>query len=449
MSRRASIRPPLEADFDPVILRSRDYDRRVEEIAGAVEVVLEVLRGGKPAAEARMRIFPHEGPRRAENEREVRRRAKLLLWKTGGERIALKGCSELSDFLSRHYAPGGRGAFDQEFFSRIFDGAPVKAERRVLGGHWDGCRVGFDLGASDRKCAAVKDGRVVHSEEVPWDPASFGDPRRHIEEIRDSIRRAAGKLPRVDAIGGCAAGIIVGDEVRRSTLFRGVPEDDFNAKVGMVFREVLRDREGVPFALINDGAVTALVGAQRLGPRPVLGLALGSSLAAGCADAAGSLPDTIDELAFVPIDARADAPVDDWSGERGCGVDYLSQRAVERWAVKAGLEAGASAAETLARVQERMADGDARARDVYRSVGVCLGYAVAQYGTLYERGEVLLLGRELTGPGGEVILEAAQGVLKSEFPELSDTVALHTVGEKEKRHGQAVAAASLPPGKGA
>ena len=37
-------------------------------------------------------------------------------------------------------------------------------------GHLDGCRIGFDLGGSDRKCAAVIDGKVVHSEEVAWNP---------------------------------------------------------------------------------------------------------------------------------------------------------------------------------------------------------------------------------------------------------------------------------------
>ena len=45
-----------------------------------------------------------------------------------------------------------------------------------LGGNFSGCRIGFDLGGSDRKCAAVIDGKAVHSEEVVWDPYFQKDP---------------------------------------------------------------------------------------------------------------------------------------------------------------------------------------------------------------------------------------------------------------------------------
>jgi hypothetical protein len=57
---------------------------------------------------------------------------------------------------------------------------------------------------------------------------------------------------------------------------------------------------------------------------------------------------------------------------------------------------------------------------------------------------VLVLGRVMSGEGGDVILSTARQVLKEEFPELEERVRLHVPGEKEKRHGQAVAAASLP-----
>jgi len=50
----------------------------------------------------------------------------------------------------------------------------------------------------------------------------------------------------------------------------------------------------------------------------------------------------------------------------------------------------------------------------------------------------------LTGTGGELILETAREVLRTEYPEEAERVDLVTVGEKEKRLGQAMAAASLP-----
>jgi hypothetical protein len=55
---------------------------------------------------------------------------------------------------------------------------------------------------------------------------------------------------------------------------------------------------------------------------------------------------------------------------------------------------------------------------------------------------LLLLGRVTSGRGGEVILENAKTVLREEFPALK--IGFHVPDEKEKRHGQARAAASLP-----
>jgi hypothetical protein len=50
----------------------------------------------------------------------------------------------------------------------------------------------------------------------------------------------------------------------------------------------------------------------------------------------------------------------------------------------------------------------------------------------------------MTGEGGNIILDMARRVLDAEFPELSARVRFHIPDEQEKRHGQAIAAASLP-----
>ena len=54
----------------------------------------------------------------------------------------------------------------------------------------------------------------------------------------------------------------------------------------------------------------------------------------------------------------------------------------------------------------------------------------------------LATGGVTSGTGGDVIIERARAVLTDEFPELS--IDLVVPDEKDKRHGQAVAAASLP-----
>ena len=58
------------------------------------------------------------------------------------------------------------------------------------------------------------DGEVVFSEEIEWDPYFQADPDYHLEGIQHSLERAAAHLPRVDAIGGSAAGIYVNNEAR-------------------------------------------------------------------------------------------------------------------------------------------------------------------------------------------------------------------------------------------
>ena len=100
--------------------------------------------------------------------------------------------------------------------------------------------------------------------------------------------------------------------------------------------------------------------------------------------------------------------------------------------------------EKLEYVQELMAKGDERAADIYQTIGTYLGYAISHYYDFYDFSYLLLLGRVTTGEGGQVIIDQAKNVLKEEFPTLHDKIAFHIPDEKEKRHGQAIAAASLP-----
>ena len=94
----------------------------------------------------------------------------------------------------------------------------------ALGRHLEGCRIGFDLGATDSKAAAVIDGEAVFTEEVVWDPRNAVDPSYHYNEIMAGLKSAAGHLPRVDAIGGSSAGIYINNRPRVASLFRGVPK---------------------------------------------------------------------------------------------------------------------------------------------------------------------------------------------------------------------------------
>jgi predicted NBD/HSP70 family sugar kinase len=452
-------RPVLDPGFVPAILWNRAYEAWAEVDPGSTPLVIAVTRPDGTVFRFTTRILPHEGENVALNLRYAERIVKLLLWMKGGSGIVIGGCPELAKAISRLYMPGGGRAFDCDVVARRIFLEPMsvtscepklipaaKVAAVSLGGHLEGCRIGFDLGGSDRKCAAVIDGEVVHSEEVEWSPYFESDPRYHFDGIMDSLCRAAAHLPRVDGIGGSAAGVFVDNEPRVGSLFRGVAEEDFEREIRPLFRKIRQAMGGVPLDVVNDGEVTALAAALAFDIRAVLGIAMGTSLAAGYCDSSGCITGQLNELAFVPIDYRDNAPVDEWSGDAGCGVQYFSQQAVARLAPTAGLEHPdhISFAERLVDVQRLMERGDQRAVSIYTSIGIYLGYSLAWFARWYEIDNLLVLGRVTSGAGGEVIIESATEVIRDEFPELSDRIRMQTPDEKFKRHGQAIAAASLP-----
>lgn len=451
------IQPVLDPRFRPAVLANRAFRAAARASGQPVKVRFAFEQADGSVFHYQTEVFPEEQSPAAANFAHVERLVKFMLWSRGGYRVYFDGPPSLGESLQRHYRETPTGQFDanimgDRIYERPFevvvtrDLPPERANTAPLGRHLDGCRLGFDLGASDRKVAAVRDGEVLFSEEVVWNPVPQTDPQWHFDEIMDSLRRAAKHLPRVEAIGGSAAGVYVNNRIQVASLFRGVPPDQFKTRVRNLFLELQKAWGGIPFEVVNDGEVTALAGSMSLGKNGVLGMALGSSEAAGYVTNEGNLTSWLNELAFAPVDYAVQAPRDEWSGDRGCGVQYFSQQAVGRLLDPAGivLPREMTLPEKLKEVQRLMAGGDARAKKLYQTIGTCLGYAVAHYADFYEFGQVLILGRVTSGVGGELILAGAREVMQAEFPDLSARVAFHTPDEKDKRHGQAIAAASLP-----
>jgi predicted NBD/HSP70 family sugar kinase len=429
----------------------------VDATPGAVPVRLALEQADDTVFRVDIRVLPDAHPQASANFVFLERLVKFLLWSRGGWRIYVDGPAPLASQLAVHYRETPTGKFDAHLVAeRMFDHPlevvhtsalpPAHAKTRPLGRHLDGCRIGFDLGGSDRKVAALVDGTVVFSDETVWDPYYKPDPQYHFDGIMDSLTRAAAHLPRIDAIGGSAAGVYVNNRVKVGSLFRGVPEDVFKRRVRNMFLDIQRAWHDVPFEVVNDGEVTALAGSMSLGENSILGIAFGTSTAAGYVTSEGNITSWLNELAFVPIDYGPDAPVDEWSGDYGVGSQYFSQQCVGRLMSAAGIESPPDLPlpERLKRVQALMLDGDRRARRIYESLGTYLGYGVAHFATFYEIRHVLVLGRVTSGPGGDDIIAGARRVLEVEFPELAERIRFHVPGELDKRHGQAIAAASLP-----
>ncbi len=455
-----SIVPVLDPAFRPAALAWRAYQARARATGHPAQVRFALEQSGGTVSRFTADLLPESDPLAVANFWMFERLIKLVLWSRGGFRIHLDAPAPLVAELRAHFRDTPVGRFDSHVVGELAYDRPIEVvETRELppessasaslGGHLDGCRIGFDLGGSDRKVAAIIDGQVVWSEEIEWDPYHQTDPQYHWDGIMDSLRRAAARLPRVDAIGGSAAGVYVDNRVRFSSLFRGIAPELFERHVRNIFLDLRHAWHDVPFDVTNDGDVTALMGSMSVGHAGgggVLGIALGTSTAGGYVAGNGFVTSWLNEVAFVPLDYRPGAPRDEWSGDLGCFVQYLSQQAVGRLMEPAGIDLPATMPlpERLKRLQGLMLTGDRRAVDVYLTLGAYLGYGLAQLATVYDFRHVLVLGRVTSGSGGDIMLDTARAALQIDFPELAARVDIRMPSEKDKRHGQAIAAASLP-----
>jgi predicted NBD/HSP70 family sugar kinase len=387
---------------------------------------------------------------------------KMLLWQKGGFRLWLFGPRNVCEYLEATFRSGGARDFDARFMARVYEKAEFECcvvdsleelpqeneQSRSVGGHLNGCRIGFDAGGSDRKVAAVIDGEEVFSSEVVWFPKNNDDPQYHIDGIVHSLTLAAQHLPRVDAVGVSSAGIFVNNRVMIASLFRKVSDPEFEAKIKNVYLDVPQRLFGdVPVVVCNDGDVTALAGAMNLGETSVLGIAMGTSEAVGYVDRDGLISGWLNELAFAPVDFSPQGARDDeWSFDTGVGSQYLSQDAVVRLAPRAGIALNASdaPAEQLRHVQELFEQGDDRPRAIFETIGVYLGYSMLYYAQVYEIKHVLLLGRVTSGRLGSILVKKAIEVMKAESPRLASKIQVSLPDEASRRVGQAIAAASLP-----
>jgi len=454
--------PPLDPDFRPAVLANHTFLTKVRTSGKAVPLVLAFERMHGQISRYETEVFDESDRRSAANLPYAERLVKFLLWQYGAHRVYVGGPATIGAHIRRTYSPEGSRAFDAVFMGEtVYDmGFQVvscspdevpgfRENSNRLGGHLDGCRVGFDLGASDIKVSAVVDGKSVYSKEIVWEPRKHSDPLYHYNIITEAVKEAASKMPRLDAIGGSAAGVYVDNSPRVSSLFRSIPEERSDDVRNLFFR--IGREMGVPLEVVNDGNVTALVGSMALEDTAVLGIALGSSEAAGYVGHSGTMNDWLNELAFAPIDYSPTAPRDEWSGDQGCGVSYLSQQCVFRLAEKVDIAVpeNVTDAEKLKAVQQDLDAGDQGAARIWQTMGYYLGYALAHYADFYSLKHVVLLGRCTSCSGGNLLVEKAEEILRNEFPELGERLDIELPDEEARRVGQSVAAASLPVIQGA
>lgn len=452
---KPKITPPFDDKFRPAVLANKLFKENVKEVGIPLAIGLEREDGKFSRFETL--IYPGDHPQAPQNFFYIERLVKFLLWQRGGYRLFIGGPLSIGEYIKKTYSANGAQKFDFQFmgdtvYEKNFEVVLCKAHEvpsenesgQKIGGNLDGYRIGFDLGASDRKVSVVVNGELIFSEEKIWEPSEKVDIQYHYSEIMDSLLTAASRMARVDAIGGSSAGIYINNQPMAASLFRGIPQEQ-RSEVRNLFNRIQK-QFSVPLVVINDGDVTALAGAMSLNDNGVLGIALGSSEAGGYVDMNGHIMGWLNELSFAPIDYNPTGAIDEWSGDRGCGSNYLSQQCIFRLAPLAGIEISdkLSNAEKLLKVQDKLRQGHEGAMNIWKTMGVYLGYAIAHYADFYKMKHVIILGRCTSWGGGSILVEYARKVITQEFMDLANTVEIQLPDEKQRRVGQAIVAASLP-----
>ncbi|MBO6092386.1 MAG: ROK family protein, partial [Oscillospiraceae bacterium] len=221
--------PELDPGFIPMHLFNEAFLKSAKRPIG-----IAVERAGGEMASCP--TFIHGTPDMLEADRYyIRRLVKTVLWMKGGFRVYCDDEEMFRYLRDEAFCDGGIQDFDFHYFSNIFERPfevvltkqiPAGKDSPIpMGGHLEGCRIGFDAGGSDRKVSAVIDGETVYSEEVVWFPKINSDPDYHYDGIVSALKSAAAHMPRVDAVGVSSAGVYIKDRTMSASLFLAVPKE--------------------------------------------------------------------------------------------------------------------------------------------------------------------------------------------------------------------------------
>lgn len=495
LRRKPSIVPPLEPGFLPVSLGDMCFERAAIESGSGFRVGIGYERENDLVARENTWILPRDHPNAYENAEYLIDRMNAGIVHNGCHTLWLSCPDDLATRIYREFSSSGpkrwvvqelsAASYDKPFeIKRVgfTDMPPQNEASAALSGGKEGYRIGFDLGASDRKVTAFIEGECVFQSITPWEPSGFTDPMEHYRCLATELDKAEEKLGgRVDSIGGSSAGVWVNNRLKIGSIAKGVVKgkSGHEKKAAMeyfnqCFVDNIARRYHVEPVIINDGNVTALAGYHALPDATnVIGIALGSDEAGGAAYR-GAMDTKLYEWAFWRVDRALDAPMYPWTPDmppigQGLGGMYFSQKAYDRLYPAAGIAIGeiggadATIADRLKGLLHLVEIGDERAIQIPQTIGVELGYSIIPYVNACRHvshgrdvSHVMVLGRCMKGNAGNIIREEAENVLRAEFgrsynfqvinPESEAFVRL--VGAQKARDftelGQAGAAAFTP-----
>ncbi len=447
---------PLDPAFKPMILSVEHHHLPRASGEEGELVVIGLERKNECVCRYATRVYMADGRYPVEAYDYIERLVKFLLWSRGAWKIYFGGPGEICKYVSDLYRPEGGRAFDAMLMGHVYDHPftceitapenipPCMTQAAPLPGRLNGCRIGFDLGRETIKLVAVQDGRTVYSATVPWRPSQTSAPEDHLRLLTHSLQTAASYLPRLDVIGGSAAGIVIDNRIKASSMFETHPLNIVQM-IAPLFSSI-EQTFGVPLVMLNDGEVNALAASLALGAHSLFAIGMLSNQSVGYIDDKRRITGWLNELAFAPLDANPAAAMDAWSGDKGVGGSYLSLCAVRRLLPTAGLTYPATmpADELMGALRHEIESGHEGARMLFETIGVYLGYTIPYYALFYDFNQVLVLGAAMDGVAGDLVIETARRVLEEEFPQLNEKVTTSVPDEKSRNIGQTLAAAGLP-----
>lgn len=443
-------KPKLDPEFMPLGLYMdeflKDADKPVaigiERENGNIDIFKTYLHSDKPYRQKDMEY--------------IERIVKFMLWSRGGFRIFVCGDRDAFEYIEGIYSEKGARAFDVRLMETVYErkfqvcecalsDMPVQGETSLgVGGFLNGCRIGLDIGGSNRKICSIIDGKVVYSATEPWQPVDNSDPEYHINALTDSMKRAAAALPRVDAVGISTAGIFVNNKGRIASIYRNVSQEDFKSKISNIYINVCgRIGKGIPISVANDGDIAALVGSLQYKVGNVVAISLGTSVAGGYIDCNGNITGRLNEFAFLPLDMNKKG-YDEWSGDSGCCVSYISAEAVIRLGKQVGIlpeNEKISFQDSIKAVLKALEEKDKRAIDIYETIGCYLAHAVYTYMKFYKTEHVAIMGGVSAGEGGEILINTFRDVFADEYPDACVNFLISS--KTDRTNEQSFAAATL------
>mgnify|MGYP002675005957 CR=1 FL=1 len=371
-----------------------------------------------------------------------------LLWLIGGNKVYLKGKTDsIQEFLKKAKEDKELKITMKEMeniFSEKFvleETKEEKEDRNPLSRiHLSekGNRIGLDLGGSDRKVTALKNGSIVFEDETLWSPKQEKDIRYLYNGIKDSLTKAMKYLEHVDSIGISTAGIVKENKLLEPTLFRSV--ENGKEHVLDFFPEFMeKEFPKIPYQVINDGDISALTGPVLTGKENFLGIAMGTSLGGGYIGNGNTFRGWICELGKIPVDFSS-SPYEHYAMKiKGAGSEYLSQKGIIRLCEEKGISFPGTKAVQLVSIQKEAEERNPIVLDCYKEFGKRLSSAIRLYHRFLDFENVILLGRVMTGYGGEVLKKEAE-------EELRDTkIKIHVPDEEKRRLGQSYVAGLMVP----